>query len=86
MDFNYIAVVGLLAGTLTTISFFPQVIKTIRTKETKDLSLAMYIVLAIGIFLWTTYGFLIKDIPVILANSISFILASIILFYKIRYG
>lgn len=86
MDFSYITIIGLLAGTLTTISFFPQVIKTIKTKETKDLSLTMYIVLATGIFLWTTYGVLIKDVPVILANSISFVLASIILILKIRYG
>jgi len=86
MKINYIAVIGLIAGTCTTLSFFPQLIKTLRVKETKDLSLSMYIVLAAGLLLWTTYGIFIKDIPVIVANSVSFVLASIILVLKMKYG
>jgi MtN3 and saliva related transmembrane protein len=86
MKINYISVIGLLAGTLTTLSFFPQVLKTVRTKETKDLSLSMYIVLATGIFLWTIYGILIGALPVILANGVSFMLATIVLILKIKYG
>ena len=86
MDINYIAIIGLIAGTCTTISFLPQVIKTIKIKETKDISISMYIVLATGMLLWMTYGILIKDLPVILANSISFILAAIVLILKIKYG
>ncbi len=86
MDINYIAIIGLTAGTLTTISFLPQVIKTIKTKETKDISMAMYIVLGTGIFLWMIYGILIKDFPVILANSISFVLAIVVLILKIKHG
>ena len=86
MDINYIAIIGLIAGTCTTISFLPQVIKTIKIKETKDISISMYIVLATGILLWMIYGILIKDLPVILANSISFVLAIIVLILKIKYG
>ncbi len=86
MDINYIAIIGLIAGTCTTISFLPQVIKIIKTKETKDISISMYIVLATGILLWMIYGILIKDLPVILANSISFVLAIIVLILKIKYG
>ena len=86
MDINYIAIIGLIAGTCTTISFLPQVIKTIKTKKTKDISISMYIVLATGILLWMIYGILIKDLPVILANSISFVLAIIVLILKIKYG
>jgi MtN3 and saliva related transmembrane protein len=86
MDINYIAVIGLIAGTFTTISLFPQLIKTIRIKETKDISLLMYIILAAGMFLWIIYGMLIKSLPVILANSVSFILAAIILILKIKHG
>ncbi len=86
MDINSIAIIGLVAGTCTTLSFFPQVIKTIKTKRTKDLSLSMYIILATGLFLWTIYGFLIHAFPVLLANSISFVLAAFILFLKIKYG
>jgi len=86
MDINYIAVIGLTAGTLTILSFLPQVIKTVRTKKTKDISMAMYIVLATGLFIWVIYGVLTKNFPVTLANSISFILAMFVLILKIRYG
>ena len=86
MDINYIAVIGLIAGTCTTVSFLPQVMKTIKTKETKDLSLSMYVVLAAGILLWTIYGILIEAFPVILANAVSFVFAAIILILKIKYG
>ena len=79
-------IIGLTAGTLTTAAFLPQVIKTFKLKETKDISLWMYIILSGGIFLWLVYGLLIKDLPIIAANSVSIVLASIILFYKIKYG
>ena len=77
---------GLTAGMLTTVSFLPQVIKTWKMRETKDLSLWMYIVLCTGIILWIIYGILIKDLPLIAANSFSLMLASIILFFKIKYN
>jgi len=83
---NPITIVGLAAGVCTTVSFAPQAIKTIRTKSTKDLSLLMYTVITVGIALWLIYGILIKDLPIILANSVSFVLAGIILIYKIKYG
>jgi MtN3 and saliva related transmembrane protein len=83
---NYIAVIGLLAGACTALSFLPQVIKTFGTKETKDISLPMYIILAAGILLWIIYGILIHDLPVIIANSISFTLVSIMLILKVKHG
>ncbi|MEE8328321.1 MAG: SemiSWEET transporter [Thermodesulfovibrionia bacterium] len=86
MDINYIAIIGLIAGTCTTISFLPQVIKIIKTKETKDISISMYIILATGMLLWIIYGIFIEALPVILANTISFIFATIVLSLKIRYG
>ncbi len=86
MEINYTAIIGLIAGICTTASFLPQVIKTMRTKETKDLSVTMYLVLAAGIFLWIIYGILIESLPVISANAVSFVLAIIILILKIRYG
>ncbi|MDH5367484.1 MAG: SemiSWEET transporter [Cyclobacteriaceae bacterium] len=78
-------IVGLTAAAFTTFSFLPQAIKVIKTKQTKDLSLVMYSVLTIGLFLWLTYGILVKDIPVIIANLITFIFAAIILIMKIKY-
>ena len=81
-----VTILGFTAGMLTTLSFLPQVIKTLKLKETKDISLWMYVILCTGVFSWLIYGLLIRDLPIIAANSISFILASIILFYKIKYG
>ena len=75
---------GLIAGILTTISFLPQVIKTFKTRKTDDISLLMYIILCVGTFLWLSYGFLKKDIPLILANLITFIFAFSILILKIK--
>lgn len=77
--------IGYIAATLTTIAFLPQVIKTWKLKETRDISLLMFLILSIGIILWTVYGFIIKDLPVIIANSITFILCIIILFLKLKY-
>ncbi len=82
---NIITLMGLMAAACTTISFLPQAIKTIRTKHTKDLSLAMYAIFTTGIFLWLVYGLIIKDIPLITANIITFIFTSVILIMKIRY-
>jgi MtN3 and saliva related transmembrane protein len=76
--------IGLIAGILTTISFLPQVIKILKTKDTTSISLLMYIIFTTGVFLWLIYGILVKDYPVIIANFITFILASMILTLKIR--
>lgn len=77
--------IGLLGGALTTISFLPQVIKTWREKETKDLSLGMYSVFCLGVFVWLVYGLMTNQLPVILTNVVTLVLASIILFFKIKY-
>ena len=72
--------IGLLAATVTTVSFLPQVIKSLKTRETRDISLATYIILVIGLALWLLYGFLIKDLPLITANIVTLMLAGLILF------
>ncbi len=77
--------IGLIAATLTTLSFVPQVVKTWKIKETRDISLSMFVMLAVGIILWTIYGFIIRDLPVILANCVSFVLTAIIIYFKVRY-
>ncbi|MEW6115690.1 MAG: SemiSWEET transporter [Nitrospirota bacterium] len=85
MDNGYITLIGLLAATLTTASFIPQVVKTWKLKETKDLSFWMLLLFSVGIFLWLLYGVFIKDLPVILANLVTFVLVMIILFFKLKY-
>ena len=84
-NMEIITLLGLVAAVCTTSSFLPQAIKTIRTKHTKDLSLPMYTVLTTGLLLWLIYGIFLKDIPIILANSISLVLTTIILVLIIKY-
>lgn len=84
MDINL--VIGLLAASLTTFAFLPQSIKAIKTKHTGDISLLMLVMLEIGIVIWIIYGFLEKDIPLLAANTISFIFMTVTLILKIRHG
>lgn len=84
MDNNLI--IGLIAASLTTFAFLPQSIKAIKTKHTADLSLLMLIMLEVGIVIWIVYGLLERDIPLLAANSVSFVLITITLILKIRNG
>ncbi len=77
--------IGLLAGTLTTISFFPQMLKTWKTRSTKDISLEMFLLFCSGLLLWIIYGLFMRDIPVIMTNVATFILAFPILILKLKY-
>ena len=83
---NSITLLGILAGVLTTVSFAPQVIKSWRTRHTRDVSLGMFCILCLGLALWIVYGVLLKDLPLILANGVTLALAASILALKIRYG
>ena len=77
-------IIGIIAATLTTIAFFPQVIQVIKSKDTKSISLTMYILFVTGVLLWVLYGFYLNDLPIIIANSIVAVVSTIILCYKIR--
>lgn len=83
---DIVFILGITAGTMTTVSFLPQLIKAHKTRHTGDLSLLMLIMLFTGIGIWTVYGFLISEIPVIASNSVSFLMIGYILLLKIRYG
>ena len=78
--------IGLVAACLTTVAFTPQVAKTWHSRSTRDISLGMYLVLATGIVMWLIYGLMIDDAPLILANAVTLLLVSIILYCKIRHG
>ncbi len=80
-----VTLLGLLAGTLTTISFVPQVLKTWKTKSAGDLSLGMYSIFCLGSLLWLIYGLIIYDIPVIAANAVTLALALTLLYFKLFY-
>jgi MtN3 and saliva related transmembrane protein len=78
--------VSALAAALTTAAFVPQAWHVIRHKETKALSLHMYVAFACGVALWLLFGFMIWNWPMILANTITLGLALVILTMKLRYG
>jgi MtN3 and saliva related transmembrane protein len=82
---DYKTIIGYCAAFGTTISFLPQAVKTIKTKDTSGISLLMYSFFTMGTALWLTYGILTNDVPVATANLITFIFACIILAYKIKY-
>jgi len=80
-----ITVLGLIGGTFTTASFFPQVLKTLKTRSTKDVSTGMFVLLSVGIGFWIAYGVKIDSVPVIVANSISLVLTLAMLGMKALY-
>jgi MtN3 and saliva related transmembrane protein len=82
---NLITILGLAAGTLTTISFVPQVVRVWKSRSTKDLSLGMFLLFTLGVLLWSIYGFILMQWPIILANVITLCLSCIILWFKVRY-
>jgi MtN3 and saliva related transmembrane protein len=81
-----ITIIGFAAAILTTGSFLPQALKTIRTKDTSGISLFMYSLFALGTLLWFLFGLFSNNMPVMIANAVTLIFASIILVYKIKYG
>lgn len=76
--------IGIVAALLTTLSFVPQAILAIRTRQTAGISLVMYSMFTLGVAVWLVYGLLIGSLPVILSNIVTLALASIILGIKIR--
>jgi MtN3 and saliva related transmembrane protein len=77
--------IGIIAGLLTSISMLPQLIKIIKEKKAKEISLKMLIVLTTGNVLWAVYGLMREDWPIIVTNCISITINSITAIYRIRY-
>jgi len=78
--------VSVVAATLTTVAFVPQAIHIIRFKETRAISLQMYVVFATGVALWLIFGVMIWNWPIMAANAITLALALTIIRMKLRYG
>ena len=76
---------GLLAGSLTTIAFLPQLIKTWRSRSAEDVSIGMFLLFGAGVVLWGVYGWEIHALPVILTNVVTFVLAAAILVLKLVF-
>lgn len=86
MSEPWMEAVGLAAGTLTTLSFLPQVVKTWRTKAVRDLSLRMYLSLSAGVTLWLVYGLCVGSLSIVVANGLTLALSLSILVMKLRYA
>lgn len=82
---GWINLLGLCAGFLTTLSFLPQLLKAWKSRSTHDISIGMFSLLAVGVVLWTVYGVVTSDIPVIVANSVTLVFVGLILALKLRY-
>lgn len=74
--------IGFIAALLTTGAFVPQAWMTVRTRDTRSISLAMYVVFNVGISLWLAYGVLIDSRPMVWANAITLLLSMTILTVK----
>jgi MtN3 and saliva related transmembrane protein len=78
--------IGSAAATLTTVAFIPQVWKIFRSRNTADISLGMYALVTLGVALWLTYGILLAAWPIIIANSVTLLIAGAVLVMKLKFG
>ena len=78
-------IIGLIAAVLTTSAYVPQAYKTWKTKSAGNVSLAMYLIMLVGIILWLIYGIHLNSISMILANSATITLTVIIIIFKLKY-
>jgi len=83
---DHIFTIGIIAACLTTAAFFPQVIKAHTSKHTKDISLAMCVLLACGVALWFIYGLFLLSLPIIGANAITLTVTLYLIYLKRKYG
>lgn len=78
-------IIGLVAGTITSITFLPQVIRIWKTRSAKDLSMLMLTLLIIGTSLWFSYGFMMQDTAIIYTNSMVLAMSLVMMFFKLKY-
>ncbi|OHX35230.1 glutathione synthetase [Methylomonas sp. LWB] len=83
MAFSY-EFIGYLAAMLTTLSFLPQAIMTIKTRDTGSLSLGMYSMFTLGVLMWLIYGVYLRNVAIIAANAVTLVLAASILLVKLQ--
>tara|TARA_Y100001978_G_scaffold129781_1_gene115949 strand:+ start:540 stop:806 length:267 start_codon:yes stop_codon:yes gene_type:complete len=86
MKILYIEFFGYFAAILTTLAFIPQLIKTIKTKKAEDVSLITLVMFLTGVAAWIVYGIKISSKPILIANSVTFLLNFLILVFKLIYS
>ena len=82
---SFVSFVGFAAGTLCTLAYLPQALHSFRTRSVSDISLMMLVSLNIGLLLWVAYGVMIRSLPLILPNAVTFFLAFPLLVMKLRF-
>ena len=82
---NFVSFVGFAAGALCTLAYLPQALHSFRTKSVSDISLVMLASLNVGLLLWVAYGVMIRSLPLILPNVVTFLLAFPLLLMKLRF-
>ena len=82
---DYIKILGLLAGTITSITFIPQVLQIWKTKSAKDINILMLSLLITGVSLWLAYGIVVEDIAIIYTNSMVLAMSLLMLYFKFRF-
>jgi MtN3 and saliva related transmembrane protein len=82
---DFVTIIGSIAAALTTVAFFPQLVKVVKTRSTRDISLGMFSIFCTGVFLWFSYGVFTNDLPVTIANLLTFAQAVVILAFKVKY-
>jgi MtN3 and saliva related transmembrane protein len=80
-----IEILGLVAGTITSITFLPQVVKIWQTKSAKDLSIMMLLLLMLGVVLWLIYGLVVMSAAIIYTNSMVLAMSLIMLYFKLKF-
>lgn len=83
--FFRIEAIGYIAATLTTVAFVPQAAKVLKDRDTRSLSLGMYLIFTLGVLLWAVYGMARRDWAIVVANVVTSLLSIAILVTKIRY-
>lgn len=78
-------VIGMIAGTLTTVSFVPQVVKTWKSRSAKDISFGMFLLFSLGVILWLAYGLAIHSAPVVVSNLVTLVLSVSIIVMKFYF-
>ena len=77
--------VGMVAGFITSVAAIPQVVKTLRIRHTRDISIWQPLLLSAGVALWMVYGMLINDLPLILANIVPLICNIMLVGLKLHF-
>lgn len=82
---SIVQILGLAAGTITSITFIPQVIQVWKTKSAKDLSSGMLALLILGVCMWLTYGILLGDVAIMYTNTMVLIMGLLLVYFKFRF-